>query len=232
MRHFLKRWSWRLLLTTGGFALIYLSWLLLHIVYWEHYNPHTSAFMQARLEELRQTHPDAKLRHQWVNYEDISVHLKRAIIASEDSQFLKHGGFDFDSIMHALEKNIEQRKWSAGGSTISQQLAKNLFLSDKKTISRKLEEAMITIMLESILSKRRILEIYMNIIEWGHDVFGAEAAAQHYFGVSASVLTGRQAAFLASTLPNPRYYERNRQAEKLIRKRDIIHRRMPLAQVP
>ncbi len=186
MAKLLKRWPWRLSLLASCAALLYLTWILLHIVYWNTYNPRTSAFMQSRLETLRQLHADATVRHQWVAYEHISPHLKRAIIAAEDSQFMKHNGFDFQAIQHALEKNIKQGEWVAGGSTISQQLAKNLFLSDQKTVWRKFEEMIITIMLEHMMPKRRILEIYLNMIEWGHDVFGAEAAAHHYFGVSAS----------------------------------------------
>lgn len=232
MAKFFKRWLWRLLLISLSAALLYLSWIFLHIIYWNTYNPHTSAFMQRRLEILRQHHPGATIRHQWVAYENISPHLKRAIIASEDSQFMKHNGFDFQSIQHALEKNIKQGKWVVGGSTISQQLAKNLFLSDKKTLWRKFEEALITIMLENTMPKRRVLEIYLNMIEWGHVVFGAEAAALHYFGVPASALTAKQAAFLASMVTNPRYYERNRQAQILLKKSNIILSRMPLAQIP
>ncbi|MCO6426728.1 monofunctional biosynthetic peptidoglycan transglycosylase [Nitrosomonas communis] len=232
MAKLLKRWPWRLSLLASCAALLYLTWILLHIVYWNTYNPRTSAFMQSRLETLRQLHADATVRHQWVAYEHISPHLKRAIIAAEDSQFMKHNGFDFQAIQHALEKNIKQGEWVAGGSTISQQLAKNLFLSDQKTVWRKFEEMIITIMLEHMMPKRRILEIYLNMIEWGHDVFGAEAAALHYFGVSASGLSARQAAFLASMIPNPRYYDRNRKTQKLLKKSNIILSRMPLAQIP
>lgn len=232
MAKFFKRWLWRLLLLSISVALLYLAWILLHLVYWNTFNPRTSAFMQSRLETLRQHLPNAILRHQWVDYEYISPHLKRAVIASEDSQFMKHNGFDFQAIQNALEKNIKQGKFAAGGSTISQQLAKNLFLSDKKTLWRKFDETLITIMLENTMSKRRILEIYLNLIEWGHDVFGAEAAARHYFGVPASALTDKQAAFLASIVPNPRYFDRNRKAPKLLKKSSIILGRMPLAKIP
>ena len=232
MAKFLKRWMWRLLLLSLCAAPLYLVWILLHLVYWNTFNPRTTAFMQSRLEILREHSPNAALRHQWVDYEHISPHLKRAVIASEDSQFMKHNGFDFQAIQTAFEKNIKQGKLVAGGSTISQQLAKNLFLSDKKTIWRKFDEALITIMLENTMSKRRILEIYLNLIEWGHDIFGAEAAARHYFGVSASALTDKQAAFLASIVPNPRYFDRNRKAPKLLKKSDIILSRMPLSKIP
>lgn len=232
MTLFLNRWLWRFLLLSLSAALLYLLWLLLHIVYWNTYNPRTSAFMQQRLEVLKQNHPNATIRQQWIAYQHISSHLKQAIIASEDSQFIKHQGFDFQAIQNALEKNIKHGQWIAGGSTISQQLAKNLFLSDKKTLGRKFKEALITVLLENIMSKQRILEIYLNMIEWGQDVFGAEAAARHYFGVSASALTARQAAFLASIVTNPRYYDRNRHVQKLLKKSNIILSRMHMSQIP
>ncbi len=232
MAKFLSHWRWPLLLLSLSVALLYLVWILLHIVYWNTYNPRTSAFIQSRLEILKQHYPGATVHHQWVAYEHISPHLKRAIIASEDSQFMKHNGFDSHAIQNALDKNIKQGRWTAGGSTISQQLAKNLLLSDKKTVWRKFEETLITIMIENIMSKRRILEIYLNMIEWGYDVFDAEAAALHYFGKSASTLTAKQAAFLASVVPNPRYYDGNRKAQKLLKKSNIILSRMPLVQIP
>lgn len=227
-----SRWLLRIVLFLLAGILLYQVWFLLHIVYWRTYNPVSSAFMESRLAVLRQQHPDARLRHQWVAYAQISDHLKRAVIASEDGRFLQHQGFDFDAIQTAWKKNLKQRKWAAGGSTISQQLAKNLFLSDKKTLWRKLQEAIITLMLEKLLSKQRILEIYLNVIEWGEGVFGAGAAAQHYFGISASSLTTRQAAWLASMIPNPRYYDTHRNAPKLLGKTRIILARMPAAKVP
>ena len=188
--------------------------------------------MQTRWEIASQNQPSVKFHYQWVDYEEISPHLKRAIIAAEDSQFLNHAGFDFKAMQNALEKNWQEGRWAAGGSTISQQLAKNLFLSDKKTPWRKLQEAVITYMLEKVMTKKRILEIYLNMIEWGENVFGVEAASQHYFGVNASTLTTKQAAFLASIVPNPRFYDRNRTAKKLLRKTDIILKRMPSSQIP
>ena len=130
--------------------------------------------------------PAATLHIQWAPYEKISSHLKRAIIAAEDSKFLEHEGFDFEAIQKAYEKNLKKGRLVAGGSTISQQLAKNLFLSGQKTPWRKIQEALITLMLENVMSKRRIMEIYLNVIEWGNGVFGAEAAIRHYYGASAS----------------------------------------------
>lgn len=225
-------WLGWLILLFLCLLLLLQAWFLLHIVYWNKYNPSSSAFMQYRLEVAHQSQSIPKFHYQWVDYEQISPHLKRAIIASEDSQFLKHEGFDFKAIQDALDKNWKEGRWVAGGSTISQQLAKNLFLSDQKVLWRKLQEAVITYMLEKVMTKRRILEIYLNMIEWGENVFGAEAAAQHYFGVRASALSAKQAAFLASIVPNPRFYDRNRTTKKLLRKTDIILKRMPSAQIP
>ena len=187
--------------------------------------------MEARLEALQQR-GKAELKHEWAPYSKISTHLKRALIAAEDSKFLDHEGFDWEGIESAIEKNIERGEVVAGGSTISQQLAKNLFLSRSRTPWRKAQEAIITVMIEKLMSKRRILEIYMNVIEWGDRVFGAEAAARHYFGVSARNLSEAQAARLAAMVPKPRFYERNRDTPWLAKKTRIIRARMPLVAVP
>jgi monofunctional biosynthetic peptidoglycan transglycosylase len=232
MARILKRWLWRLFLLLAGLILIYQAWILGQLTYWNHYNPSSSAFMRARLDMLREKDRAAVLRMQWVPYERISPHLKRAVIAAEDSKFLQHEGFDFEAIQRAYEKNLEKGKLVAGGSTISQQLAKNLFLSGEKTPWRKLQEALITFMLENVMSKRRILEIYLNIIEWGDGVFGAEAAMRHYYGASAASITMEQAARLAAIVPNPRFYDRNRTTPWLLKKTAIILSRMPSAQIP
>jgi len=232
MGKFLKRWLWRFLFFLTGAVLLYQLWIFGHIVYWNFYNPATSAFMQERLDVLQEKKPEAALHHQWVPYERISPHLKRAIIAAEDGKFLQHEGFDFEAIQKAYEKNLEKGRFVRGGSTISQQLAKNLFLSGKKTPWRKIEEAIITLMLENVMSKRRILEIYLNKIEWGNGVFGAEAASRHYYGVSASALTAKQAARLAAMVPNPRFYDLNRNTPWLLKKTDIIFNRMVSTQIP
>src|SRR3990167_8815720 len=185
----LLRWFlwYPLLLALITLALVQF-WFVVHVWYWAGHNPEMTAFMASRMEKLRQKDPNAVLRHQWVRYNRISVHLKRAIVAAEDARFLDHEGFDWDGIQKAYEKNLKKGKVVAGGSTISQQLAKNLFLSGERTWWRKLQEAAITVMLETIMSKRRILEVYLNVVEWGSGVFGAEAAAQHHFGVSAAAL--------------------------------------------
>jgi monofunctional biosynthetic peptidoglycan transglycosylase len=210
----------------------YQFWIFAQVLYWTSQNPETTRFMETRLDILQQKTPNARLRKQWVEYGRISVHLKRAIIAAEDAKFVDHEGFDWEGIQRAIEKNQKRGKLVAGGSTISQQLAKNLFLSGERSFLRKGQEAMITAMLESLMSKRRIFEIYLNVVEWGEGVFGAEAAARHYFGVSAAALTPDQAARLAAMLPRPRFYDRNRNSVYLMRYSARIMNRMGAAQVP
>lgn len=188
--------------------------------------------MEASLERLRAKKPDAKLRHAWVPYAKISTHLKRAIVVAEDARFTEHEGFDWEAIDKAMDKNRRKGRVVAGASTISQQLAKNLFLSPARTPWRKGQEAIITVMIEQVMDKRRILEVYLNVIEWGDGVFGAEAAARHYHGTSAAALGAEASAKLAAMVPNPRFYERNRGAPGLARKAQLILDRMPAAEVP
>jgi len=226
------RWAARIVLLLIAAVVVYQFWILGSVVWWIWFNPSTSAFMEDRLVVLQQKNPDAILRHEWVPYERISVHLKRAMIAAEDAKFLDHEGFDWEAIQKAYEKNLKKGKVVAGGSTISQQLAKNLFLSGRRTPWRKAEEALITLMLENVMSKRRIFEIYLNIIEWGDGVFGAQAAARYYYGTSAANLGPEQAARLAAMVPKPRFYDRVRETPLLERRTAIILERMYQVQVP
>jgi monofunctional biosynthetic peptidoglycan transglycosylase len=184
------------------------------------------------LAAASERNPEADLRHRWVPYHRISIHLKRAIIAAEDAKFLDHDGFDWEAIQKAYERNVRKGKVVAGGSTISQQLAKNLFLSARRTPWRKAQEAVITIMIERLMSKRRIFEIYLNIIEWGDRVFGAEAASRYYYRTGAAGLDAAQAARLAAMVPKPRYYDRVRHTPMLERRTRIILDRMRGVQVP
>ncbi|HSI24080.1 MAG TPA: monofunctional biosynthetic peptidoglycan transglycosylase [Methylotenera sp.] len=211
---------------------LYQLWIFLHICWWIKFNPSSSAFMEDRLEVMQEKNPDVELRYKWVDYPKISMNLKRAVIASEDSKFLDHEGFDWEGIQKAYAKNMKKGRIVAGGSTISQQLAKNLFLSTKRTPWRKAEEAVITLMLERMLSKRRILEIYLNVIEWGNGVFGAEAAARHYYRTSASGLSRGQSARLAAMIPNPRFYDKHKSTRYLNRRTATIQARMHYAEVP
>ncbi|MBL8519355.1 MAG: monofunctional biosynthetic peptidoglycan transglycosylase [Betaproteobacteria bacterium] len=226
------RWLAIAAAVVAGLFLAYQGYVALRLWWWVDHNPASTAFMSARLAALRDKKPDAKLKHQWVPYASISVHLKRAILVAEDDKFADHEGFDWEGIQKALEKNEKKGKVVAGGSTISQQLAKNLFLSGDRSFVRKGQEAIITVMLEGIMDKRRILEIYLNVIEWGEGVFGAEAASQHYFGTSASRLSAEQSARLAAMVPRPRFYDRNRNAPWLAKKTQIILERMQRAQLP
>lgn len=228
----LARWLKFALLGVLGLLLLWQIWLFCWVLFWGWFNPGTTRFMEIRLAELRQKNPDARLQQQWVPYAQISKHLKRAIIAAEDAKFVDHEGFDWDGIQKAMEKNQKKGRFVAGGSTISQQLAKNLFLTPNKSYFRKAEEAVITLMLENLWSKERIFEVYLNVIEWGSGVFGAEAAARHYYNVSAAQLGPEQAARLAGMVPNPRYYDRNRNAPGLGRKTGIILGRMSSAEIP
>jgi monofunctional glycosyltransferase len=207
-------------------------WIFGHVLAWKWINPSATSFMREQLSQIQKEDPEAELRHQWVSYAQISPNLKRALVASEDAKFLDHEGFDWEGMQIAWEKNVKKGRIVAGGSTISQQLAKNLFLSSGRNPFRKAEEAIITVMLEAILDKRRIFEIYLNVIEWGNGVFGAEAAARHYYKTSAARLGASQSAKLASMVTNPRYYDENRSDRKLNRKSSIVLRRMPYADIP
>ncbi len=229
-----RAWCWaaRVVLLVVAAVVIYQFWIFGNVVWWIWFNPSTSAFMEERLEVLQQKNPEAVLRHQWVPYERISINLKRALIAAEDAKFLDHDGFDWEAIQKAHEKNLKKGKVVAGGSTISQQLAKNLFLSGRRTPWRKAEEALITLMMENVMSKRRIFEIYLNVIEWGNGVFGAQAAARYYYGVNASNLDPEQAARLAAMVPKPRFYDKVRETPLLERRTGIIRERMSQVSVP
>jgi monofunctional biosynthetic peptidoglycan transglycosylase len=223
--------TWSAAALAGAVVLLQL-WFLGHIAYWKFADPSSTRFMQARLEALRAKDPRARLAHQWTAYSRISIHLKRAIIAAEDAKFIDHEGFDWEGIQRALDKNQKRGKVVAGGSTITQQLAKNLFLSGERSWLRKAQEAAIAAMLEAVLDKRRIFEIYLNVVEWGENVFGAEAAARHYYGIPAAQLGPDQAARLAAMLPRPRYYQRNLHSQYLVRYSGTILARMAQAQVP
>ncbi len=214
--------------------LLVLFWqavLLTQVVWWSRFDPGSTSFMRIRLAELQKTDPQAELRQQWVAYERISIHLKRAVVAAEDDRFLDHDGFDWEGIERALERNAEEGRITAGGSTISQQLAKNLFLSSSRSWLRKGQEAAITMMIEATWDKRRILEVYLNVAEWGNGVFGAEAAARHYHGRPAASLGPAEAARLAVMLPNPRRYEKSF-GPRLAAHAARVQRRMVNSQVP
>src|SRR6266704_2824277 len=228
----LGRWLLWAIFAIFAFVALLQAWYAVHIWWWRDHPPRETAFMAMRLSELQTKRPQARLQYVWVPYERISINLKKAMIAAEDAKFVDHEGFDWDGMQLAMDKNLRKGRVVAGGSTISQQLAKNLFLSGERSYVRKAEEALITMMLENILDKQRIFEIYLNVIEWGSGVFGSEAAARRYFGTNAANLTAEQAARLAAMAPNPRHYERNPGSKALARKTAIILARMPAAELP
>ena len=228
----LWRLAWRLVLLALIALTLLQFWFFACVWYWSVYNPDSTAFMRSRLERLREERPGARLQYKWVPYKAISVHLKRAVVAAEDAKFLQHGGFDWEGIRKAYEKNVLEGEVVAGGSTITQQLAKNLFLSGERAAWRKAQEAAITVMIEVIMEKRRILELYLNVIEWGEGVFGAEAAARYHFNVSAAELSPDQAARLAAMVPNPRRYNAGQTTAYLQRRAQTLLARMNAVRVP
>lgn len=213
-------------------ALLVQGYFLVQIAWWVQHNPASTSFMRQQLAVLREKNPKAQLQHKWVDYKNISNHLKRAVIAAEDDSFVDHEGVDWEALQKAYEKNQKKGKVVSGGSTITQQLAKNLFLSGQRSYLRKGQELLITYMLEACMSKQRILEIYLNSVEWGVGVFGAEAAARHYYGIGAATLSASQAARLAVMLPKPRYFDKNPGSPYLQRRSELILNRMNSAELP
>ena len=211
-------------------------------------SPHSTAFERSEAWRLLNEKDRVRWRQQWVDYAAISDHLKRAVIASEDDGFSYHDGVDWDALEKAWQKNAKAEAQAAqkaangaktvkppkivGGSTITQQLAKNLFLSGERTLVRKAQEFVLTFLLERLLNKRRILEIYLNHVEWGEGVFGAEAAAQHYFRKPAAKLNPQEAARLAVMLPRPKYFEKLPNSTYLAERSAVIATRLWHAELP
>jgi monofunctional biosynthetic peptidoglycan transglycosylase len=189
-------------------------------------NPKTTAFMELRIAEARADGRKFSIRQQWVPYSRVSPFLRRAVIATEDAAFFDHDGIDLNEIKASLEKNWEEGQFLRGGSTITQQLAKNLYLSPSRNPMRKVTELLIARRLEAALSKQRIFEIYLNMIEWGDGIFGCEAAARAYFGKSCAGLDVPEAAMLAGAIINPRVHNPGKPTKRLLRRQQIILRRM------
>ncbi len=232
LKLFLRKYLWWIVLAPIALFILVQGYFFAQVWWWVDHNPTSTSFMRQQLSELQKKNPNAKLKHQWVPYERISNNLKRAVIASEDSNFSEHEGVDWDALMKAYEKNTKKRKVVSGGSTITQQLAKNLFLSGSRSYIRKGQELIITYMLEFLMDKERIFEIYLNVVEFGVGVFGAEAAARHHFKTSAANLNAVQAARLAVMLPRPRYYDKHRGSAYLAQRTNVILRRMGAAELP
>jgi monofunctional biosynthetic peptidoglycan transglycosylase len=230
-RRILRALAWTLGLAVAALLALQ-GWYLVHVVAYKYRDPVSTAFMRAQLAALREKDPGATLRHEWVPYARISPHLKRAVIAAEDAHFTDHDGVDWEAIERAHQRNLARGKVTHGGSTITMQLAKNLFLSGERSYLRKAQELAIALMLEAVLPKDRILEIYLNVAEWGVGTFGAEAAARRHFGVAASQLGPAQSARLAAMLPRPRFYDRNPGSPVLARRAATIQRWMGSVDAP
>lgn len=231
-RRGLGGWIWRLTVWFMAAVLVYQGYLFSGVIWYRWFNPQQTALMaheQARLSRLK---PPRTIEQVWIPYDDISRYAKRAVVSAEDSGFVAHGGIEWEAIEQAARANFESGEIRRGGSTITMQVAKNLFLSSDRSYIRKAQELVIALMIELVWTKQRILEVYLNIAEWGVAVFGIEAAAKHYFGVPASRLNPRQAAWLASILPAPRRYDQDRGSAWVERKTNIILRRMPLVDIP
>lgn len=195
-------------------------------------NPETTAFIEIRRDEAHDAGKSFTLRRRWVPYNRISNHLKRAVIVAEDSAFFEHEGLDYQQIRESIEDSLEDGGAMRGASTITQQLAKNLYLSESRNPTRKLKELIITRRLETALSKRRIFEIYLNSIEWGDGIFGCEAAARAYFGKSCADLGPAEAAMMAGAIINPRVHSPAKPTRRLLRRQQIILGRMGRATPP
>lgn len=235
-------WRWLVWLLCAALALQVFFVLRIALLVW--WSPQSTTFERSEMWRIYQTAPAPRpWQQQWVDYTDISVHLRRAVLTSEDDTFVQHTGVRWDAIESAWHRNEKaqarsQQRGSTkpapvyGGSTITQQLAKNLLLSGERSFLRKAQELLLAHLLELMLSKQRILEIYLNHVEWGTGIFGAEAAARHYFGVAAAQLTPAQAARLAVMLPSPRYYERTPSSRYLQTRSQAIARRMAGTPLP
>jgi len=231
-RRGLGGWIWRLLIWFVAALLLYQTYLFASVLWYRWFNPQETAFMADEQARLNQLDKPVAIEHSWVAFDQISRYAKSAVIASEDTGFMSHSGIEWEAIEQAAQANLASGEIRRGGSTITMQVAKNLFLSSDRSYIRKAQELVIAMMIELAWDKQRILEVYLNIAELGVGVFGVEAAARHYFNVSARQLNPRQAAWLAAILPSPKRYDRQRRSSWIERKTGIILRRMPQVQVP
>ena len=214
----------RVLRVVVGVILAIQLWIFASLLWWKTHPVQTTMFMR-----LQAT---GKVNHQWQPYNKISPYFKRAVLVGEDAKFLQHHGFDWDGVQLALEHNEENGEIVAGGSTVSQQLSKNLFLFPQRSFVRKAQESIATIMMERLWSKQRILEVYMNSVELGENIYGVEAASQHYFHKSSQALTQNQAIFLAGLLPNPKYYQSHPQNPRFKFRQRFIYKYFHSVDIP
>ena len=223
--------KWLIALPIGIF-IFFNAYVYGNIITYRAVAPSKTAFMSMRMSQFAKEGRDVELDYRWVPYDQISVNLKKALIASEDANFAEHSGFDWNGIKYAMKRNKQSGEVKAGGSTISQQLAKNLFLNESRSYIRKGEEAAITAMMEAVTDKDRIFELYLNSIEWYYGVFGAEAASQYFYKKPASALTRQQAAKLTARVPAPLFYADHPKSKRMHNKTNIILRRMGSAELP
>jgi len=250
MKRILK-WTFRILLGVILGLIVYEGILFVRVLWLRSHNPSSTSLIDTRYSESLAKGQEFRREQAWVPLEKISVNLQRAVLAGEDTNFVYHHGFDYQAIQKAFEqaqreaakeakKEGEDDDWlpslpefKRGGSTISQQLAKNLYLSTQRSFVRKGQEAVVTVMLERTLTKRRILEIYLNVIEWGDGIYGAEAAAQHYFHKPAASLSFNEGAFLSAMIPNPRtVFNPQVNPKRVARRQRIIMRGMSYVKLP
>jgi monofunctional glycosyltransferase len=228
-----RKWVKAILAVLVCAAVFYHGLILFRVFRIKSKNPEATAMMDQRAAEAARDGREPRRVQTWVAYDRISPNLIRAVLAGEDSRFFDHAGFDWEEIKIALEKDWNEGRFKRGASTITQQLAKNLFLSTSKNPVRKLHEALITKEMEWIVGKRRILELYLNVIEWGDGIYGAEAAARHYFNTSAAALSADQAAFLSAIIPNPNgAFNPAKHKGRVQRRRNLIVRLMRHVLVP
>jgi len=195
------------------------------IIFLNFMNPGLTSMMKYRIKEAKKQGKEYTIHQKWIDYRKISPNLIRAVVIAEDEKFWEHSGFDFEGIKTALEYNLKKKKILRGGSTITQQLAKNLYLTPKRSLFRKLHEAVLAAELELFLSKKRIMELYLNVVEWGEGIFGCEMAARRYFSTSCSELNDDEALRLVSVLPNPRKYSPVRYSNFLSNRLDVLYQR-------
>jgi monofunctional biosynthetic peptidoglycan transglycosylase len=217
-----QKWLVIVLLIVGLFSLLYFL-LMPDLSKLKKENPKKTALMEYREMASKEKRKTYRIYQSWVPFSKMSPYLIKAVLISEDDKFWKHEGFDYEAIQKAIEKDLKAKKFKFGGSTITQQLARNLYLSPEKSLIRKIYEAIITWRMEKILSKKRILELYLNVAEWGEGIFGVEAASRHYFGKPSSELTPEEAARLASVLPNPRKYNPVGDQRYVINRSNLIY---------
>jgi len=245
------RWVFLVVLGIVAGMIIYEGMMFVRVFLLRTRNPSSTSLIDTRMSEAQARGQQPRREQVWMSLEKISPNLQRAVLAGEDTNFLIHRGFDYEAIQKAFEQGQREAareakaegenddwlpslpEFKRGGSTISQQLAKNLYLSSQRSLLRKAQEAALTVMLERTLTKRRILEIYLNVIEWGDGIYGAEAASQRYFRKPASALTANEAAFLSAMIPNPRtVFNPQVNPRRVTRRQRIIMRGMPYVKLP